>query len=103
MGTTCSRPASREGPAIGRGLRAALAAKLDGRAVRTRAELAEALSAAGVTPGEHSRREPSCTPPSPFYPRASTWRSSLPGAQALFTTRRGGFSEGPYASLNLGG
>jgi YfiH family protein len=24
------------------------------------------------------------------------------GAQALFTTRRGGFSEGPYASLNLG-
>lgn len=25
-----------------------------------------------------------------------------PGARALFTTRRGGFSEGPYASLNLG-
>jgi len=25
-----------------------------------------------------------------------------PGAQALFTTRRGGFSDGPYASLNLG-
>jgi len=25
-----------------------------------------------------------------------------PGAQALFTTRRGGVSEGPYASLNLG-
>jgi YfiH family protein len=24
------------------------------------------------------------------------------GAQAMFTTRRGGFSEGPYASLNLG-
>ncbi len=24
------------------------------------------------------------------------------GARALFTTRRGGFSEGPYASLNLG-
>jgi YfiH family protein len=26
----------------------------------------------------------------------------LPGARALFTTRRGGFSQGPYASLNLG-
>ena len=26
----------------------------------------------------------------------------LPGATALFTTRRGGFSEGPYASLNVG-
>jgi YfiH family protein len=25
-----------------------------------------------------------------------------PGAHALFTTRRGGFSEGPYTSLNLG-
>lgn len=27
---------------------------------------------------------------------------SLPGAHVLFTTRRGGFSRGPYASLNLG-
>ena len=27
---------------------------------------------------------------------------ALPGATALFTTRRGGVSEGPYASLNLG-
>jgi polyphenol oxidase len=26
----------------------------------------------------------------------------LPGARALFSTRRGGVSEGPYASLNLG-
>ena len=26
----------------------------------------------------------------------------VPGTQALFTTRRGGFSDGPYASLNLG-
>jgi YfiH family protein len=26
----------------------------------------------------------------------------LPGATALFTTRRGGVSEGPYASLNVG-
>jgi polyphenol oxidase len=28
--------------------------------------------------------------------------AELPGARALFTTRRGGFSDGPYASLNLG-
>ena len=27
---------------------------------------------------------------------------ALPGGTALFTTRRGGVSEGPYASLNLG-
>ncbi|HEU4978247.1 MAG TPA: laccase domain-containing protein, partial [Solirubrobacteraceae bacterium] len=27
---------------------------------------------------------------------------ALPGGRALFTTRRGGVSEGPYASLNLG-
>ena len=26
----------------------------------------------------------------------------LPGARAVFTTRRGGYSQGPYASLNLG-
>jgi YfiH family protein len=34
------------------------------------------------------------------------WREhfaiDLPGARALFTTRRGGFSKGPYAELNLG-
>jgi tRNA nucleotidyltransferase (CCA-adding enzyme) len=35
-----------EGPAIGRGLRAALAAKLDGRAGEREQELAEALDAA---------------------------------------------------------
>lgn len=29
-------------------------------------------------------------------------RIDLPGAGVLFTTRRGGVSEGPYASLNLG-
>lgn len=37
------------GPAVGRGLRAALAAKLDGRASGREAELAEALRAAGCT------------------------------------------------------
>ncbi|HVE68190.1 MAG TPA: laccase domain-containing protein, partial [Solirubrobacteraceae bacterium] len=28
--------------------------------------------------------------------------ADLPGARVLFTTRRGGVSEGPYESLNLG-
>jgi polyphenol oxidase len=40
--------------------------------------------------------------PDPFYPRGEHLAIDLPGAHALFTTRRGGFSEGPYASLNLG-
>jgi purine-nucleoside/S-methyl-5'-thioadenosine phosphorylase / adenosine deaminase len=40
--------------------------------------------------------------PMPFYARGEHVGIDLPGAQAMFTTRRGGFSEGPYASLNLG-
>jgi hypothetical protein len=40
--------------------------------------------------------------PAPFYPCDEHLAISLPGAEAVFTTRRGGFSEGPYASLNLG-
>jgi polyphenol oxidase len=40
--------------------------------------------------------------PAPFY----WWRDhlavELPRAQAVFTTRRGGFSRGPFAALNLG-
>src|SRR5438874_13126516 len=40
--------------------------------------------------------------PAPFYARGEHLAIELPGAPALFTTRRGGFSEGPYASLNLG-
>jgi YfiH family protein len=40
--------------------------------------------------------------PAPFYARGEHLGIDLPGAQVLFTTRRGGFSEGPYASLNLG-
>ncbi len=40
--------------------------------------------------------------PEPFYVRGEHLGIDLPGAQALFTTRRGGFSEGPFASLNLG-
>jgi polyphenol oxidase len=40
--------------------------------------------------------------PEPFYSRDEHIGIDLPGARAVFTTRRGGFSEGPYASLNLG-
>jgi hypothetical protein len=40
--------------------------------------------------------------PAPFYAWNEHMGIDLPGARALFTTRRGGFSEGPYASLNLG-
>jgi polyphenol oxidase len=40
--------------------------------------------------------------PEPFYARGEHLAIDLPGARALFTTRRGGFSDGPYASLNLG-
>jgi purine-nucleoside/S-methyl-5'-thioadenosine phosphorylase / adenosine deaminase len=45
---------------------------------------------------------PAVTLPEPFYERGEHVAIDLPGARALFTTRRGGFSEGPYASLNLG-
>jgi len=40
--------------------------------------------------------------PAPFYAWDEHLGIDLPGARALFTTRRGGFSEGPYASLNMG-
>ena len=40
--------------------------------------------------------------PEPFYAWDEHVGIDLAGAQAVFTTRRGGFSEGPYASLNLG-
>jgi YfiH family protein len=42
------------------------------------------------------------TPPKPFELRGEHIAIELPGAHALFTTRRGGSSRGPYASLNLG-
>ena len=38
----------------------------------------------------------------PFHPAGDHIAVELPGARALFTTRRGGVSTGPYASLNLG-
>lgn len=41
-------------------------------------------------------------PPAPFYRLDEHFAIDLPGAHGLFTTRRGGQSAGPYASLNLG-
>jgi YfiH family protein len=38
----------------------------------------------------------------PFQPWGEHLAIDLPGARAVFTTRRGGVSSGPYASLNLG-
>jgi YfiH family protein len=38
----------------------------------------------------------------PFHERDGQISIDLPGARAVFTTRRGGVSEGPYDSLNLG-
>jgi polyphenol oxidase len=38
----------------------------------------------------------------PFHPAGEHLAVDLGGARAVFTTRRGGFSTGPYASLNLG-
>jgi YfiH family protein len=40
--------------------------------------------------------------PAPFEPLGEHISIALPGGRALFTTRRGGTSSGPYASLNLG-
>lgn len=42
------------------------------------------------------------TLPEPFHWDGDHVAAALPGARALFTTRHGGVSEGPYASLNLG-
>ena len=40
--------------------------------------------------------------PAPFRHDGEHLAIDLPGGRALFTTRRGGVSRGPYASLNLG-
>lgn len=40
--------------------------------------------------------------PAPFYLTGDHIGVSLAGARAVFTTRRGGYSTGPYDSLNLG-
>jgi YfiH family protein len=41
-------------------------------------------------------------PPRPFYELGGHYAIDLAGARAVFTTRRGGYSAGPYRSLNLG-
>lgn len=41
-------------------------------------------------------------PPAPFSREGDHFMIELPGARAVFTTRAGGHSVGPYASLNLG-
>lgn len=41
-------------------------------------------------------------PRPPFYWRGEHLAIDLPTARGLFTTRRGGFSVGPFATLNLG-
>jgi YfiH family protein len=41
-------------------------------------------------------------PPWPFYEWNEHFAVDLLAARAVFTTRRGGFSSGPYESLNLG-
>jgi polyphenol oxidase len=41
-------------------------------------------------------------PVEPFYALGHHLAIDLPGARAVFSTRRGGHSTGPYASLNLG-
>jgi YfiH family protein len=48
------------------------------------------------------KRAPAMTLPEPFYEHGEHVGIDLSDARAAFTTRRGGFSEGPYASLNLG-
>jgi purine-nucleoside/S-methyl-5'-thioadenosine phosphorylase / adenosine deaminase len=40
--------------------------------------------------------------PEPFYALGHHFAIDLPGARAVFSTRRGGHSSGPYESLNLG-
>jgi purine-nucleoside/S-methyl-5'-thioadenosine phosphorylase / adenosine deaminase len=41
-------------------------------------------------------------PAEPFYALGHHFAIELPGARAVFSTRRGGHSSGPYESLNLG-
>ena len=41
-------------------------------------------------------------PSPPFYVLGGHFAIDLPGARAVFSTRRGGSSTGPYATLNLG-
>ena len=80
-----------EGPAVGRALEAATAAMLDGEAPDRDRQL-----------GRGPRHNALMDLPSPFTWRDEHIGATLPGGEVLFSTRRGGVSEGPFASLNLG-
>ena len=80
-----------EGPALGRGLAAALRAKLDGEIAGREQELAAAAAAAGRRFGVGYRRwsgasETGC----------GGCEADLGGARAAFATRVGGVSEAPF-------
>ena len=96
--TTCSRRAFRRAPAIGRGLDAALEARLDGEISSREEELQVALEAA------REELEPILAS-SPWSGESETgvrWlEAQLPGARAAFSTRLGGVSEAPYEALNV--
>jgi YfiH family protein len=51
---------------------------------------------------EHAGRPGDPPVPDPFRWQDDQLTIELPGGRALFTTRRGGVSHGPYTSLNLG-
>ena len=71
------------------------------RRARLRGPRALRVRPARAGPGPRAARSRERCPRR-FAGRATTSPSPLPGARALFTTRRGGVSEGPYATLNLG-
>jgi YfiH family protein len=55
----------------------------------------------GDPPVRDTTLKPLNSPP-PFRRNDDHFAIDLPGVRAMFTTRRGGHSRGPYASLNLG-
>ena len=83
-----------EGPAVGVGLNAALAAKLDGSVHEPRRRAAHRLGCrrGGLSLGPMDWKEQD----------GVRWlEAELPGARAAFTTRVEGLSEAPYDSLNV--
>ena len=89
--TTSSRRGA--GPAVGEALDRAMRAMLEGRARDPR-------SAARRRPGRLAICRVEIE--APFRWEGEHLAADLPQARALFTTRRGGVSTGPFASLNLG-
>ena len=97
-----------QGPALGRGLAAALRAKLDGEIASRDQELARGRSRPPPRRPLYGRLRPiACI----CLVRRMEWRESegvrwleadLGGARAAFATRVGGVSEAPFDRLNLG-